>query len=317
MANGTNGRQGEARWSGLVGGGGRTASRAGEHEESPTASRLSHDGLASDFWTRATSNGSMKLHLAFGLLGCLTLLAETPPTFEVAVIKPNRTGAMNRGFRRAGPGALNAINDSLKMLIAYAYDVRDYQIEGGPSWLDSESYDITAKSEAGADDDLKTNAERTARLRLRVQALLADRFHLTLHRTTRELPMFQLVVAKSGSKLTPSTSAQSDMWTNGHHLEAHQATMESFCKVMLQGELGKWVADKTGLTGTFDFKMDWAPDVGQRRSPGEEVGVASAPGADGPSFFTALQEQLGLKLEPTRGPVEVLVIDGAERPSEN
>src|ERR1700753_2598129 len=104
----------------------------------------------------------MRLLLALGLLGGLTYLAAAPPTFEVAVIKPNKTGALNRGFRRAGPGELNALNDSLKMLIEYAYDLRDYQIEGGPKWLDSESYDILAKPEAGADEDLKTNAERIA-----------------------------------------------------------------------------------------------------------------------------------------------------------
>jgi uncharacterized protein (TIGR03435 family) len=259
----------------------------------------------------------MKLLLAFGLFGGLTYLAAAPPTFEVAVIKPNKTGAGNRGFRRAGPGELNALNDSLKMLIAYAYDVRDYQIEGGPSWIDSESYDILAKPEAGVDDDLKTNAERTARLRLRVQALLADRFQLKLHRTTRELPMFALVVAKNGSKLKPSTSTRSESISNGHHLSCERVTMETFCKVMLQGELGRWVADKTGLTGEFDFTMDWAPDEGRRRFPGEEAGAASTPGGDGPSFFTALQEQLGLKLEPQKGPVEVLVVDSAAFPSEN
>jgi bla regulator protein BlaR1 len=259
----------------------------------------------------------MKLIFALELLGVMTHLAAAPPTFEVAVIKPNKTGAGNRGFRRAAPGELNALNDSLKMLIAYAYDVRDYQIEGGPNWIDSESYDILAKSEAGADDDLKTNVERTARLRLRVQALLADRFQLKLHRTTKDLPMFALVVAKNGSKLKASTSTRSESVSNGHHLSCVKVTMEAFCKTMLQGELGRRVSDKTGLAGEFDFTMDWAPDEGSRRTPAEEAGVASTPGREGPSFFTALQEQLGLKLEPQKGPVEVLVVDSAAFPSEN
>ena len=122
--------------------------------------------------------------MAVGLAVALVAHAEGP-TFEVAAIKVNKTESRNSGFRRAGPGQLNATNASLKLLIEYAYDVRDYQLTGGPNWLDTERYDILAKPPADADADIKTTAEQTARLRQRVQALLADRFQLTLHRTTK------------------------------------------------------------------------------------------------------------------------------------
>ena len=152
--------------------------------------------------------------------------------------------------------------------------------------------------------------------RLRVQALLADRFKLSVHRTTKELPMFSLVIGKNGPKVQASTSTSADLISNGHHLSCHKGSMAYFCKVFLQSELGRFVVDKTGLQGEYDFTLDWASDIGQRKAPGNPE-EASTPGADGPSLFTALQEQLGLKLEPEKGPVEILVIDRAERASEN
>ncbi len=264
------------------------------------------------------NHSSRGLKSLFRLLIGIGLVSSVPAqTFEVASIKPNRTGARNSGFRRAGEGELNATNITLKRLIAYAYDVQDYQISGGPNWLDSERYDILAKPESSAESRPETAAARTALLRLRVQALLAERFQLVLHRTTKELPMFALVVGKNGPKLSETKQSQSELLTNGHHLTCQKVSMATFAKVFLQGQMGRSVQDRTGLTGEFDFTLDWVPDEGQRRAPGEEAGGTSSPGGDGPSFFTALQEQLGLKLEPEKGPVEILVVDGAERASEN
>jgi uncharacterized protein (TIGR03435 family) len=206
---------------------------------------------------------------------------------------------MNSGFKRAAPGALNATNVSLKKLITYAYDLQDYQITGDAGWMESERYDILAKGEPGPD---------SARLiRQRVQTLLADRFQLAFHRTTKELPTFDLTVAKKGPKLKETTATQMELVTNGHHLTCQKVSMAQFAKVFLQGQLHRSVVDRTELKGEYDFTMDWAPD---------EAG-AEAPAGDGPSFFTALQEQLGLRVEPGKGPVEILVIDRAERPSEN
>jgi uncharacterized protein (TIGR03435 family) len=238
---------------------------------------------------------------------CLAICARLQgdvATFEVASIKPNRSGAANSGFRQAGPGELNATNVTLKMLIAYAYDVRDYQISGGPGWLDSERYDVLAKPEQSVE------AGGREVLRSRVQALLADRFQLTLHRATKELPMFALVVGKGGSKLNATKSSRTELVSNGHHLDCQKVSMESFAKVFLQGELRRSVKDMTGITGEFDFTLDWARDEAQ---PGAEP----ASRVDGASLFTALQEQLGLRLEGSKGPVEILVIDRAERASGN
>jgi uncharacterized protein (TIGR03435 family) len=247
---------------------------------------------------------SIHIVLAAGLMIAPSGHAQT---FEVASIKPNRTGARNSGFRRAGPGELNATNVTLKMLIAYAYDIRDYQISGGPNWLDSDRYDILAKPEITAETVAEKPADRNALLRLRVRSLLSDRFQLTLHPSTKELPRFALIVGKNGPKLNASTSSASELVTNGHHLTCQKVTIDAFAKVFLQGQLGRSVVNKTGIPGEFDFIMDWAPD-----QPDGESG-----NSEGPSFFTALQEQLGLKLEPDKGPVEILVIDRAERASEN
>ena len=254
--------------------------------------------------------------LAIGLTVAILAHAEGP-TFEVAAIKVNKTESRNSGFRRAGPGQLNATNASLKMLIEYAYDVRDYQLTGGPNWLDTERYDILAKPPADADADIKTAAERTAHLRQRVQALLADRFQLTLHRTTKELPIYALTVAKNGPKgLKEPDGSASDLIDNGHHLTCHKVSIEMMAKVFLQGALGRPVVDHTGIKGEFDFTLDWVADVGVRRPPGE-AGAEPVALPEGPSLFTALQEQLGLKLEPQKGPVEILVVDRVEKPSEN
>ncbi len=234
------------------------------------------------------------------------------PAFEVAAIKPNHSGAGNSGFRRAGAGELNAINITLKRLIAYAYDLQDYQITGGANWLESERYDILAKPPSG-EALPSTNTERTAQLRLRVRALLSDRFQLTFHKTTKELPIFVLLVGKNGPKLNEAKAGDMELLTNGHHLTCRKVPVERFAGVFLQGQLRRSVIDKTGLQGDFDFTLDWTPDEGPGKAPGAE---SASPG-DAPSFFTALQEQLGLKLEPAKGPVEILVIDRAERASEN
>ncbi len=240
---------------------------------------------------------------AFLLAGMAPASLARAQAFDVASIKPNQTGAKNSGFRRAPAGELNATNVTLKTLIECAYDVRDYQVSGGPNWLDSDRYDILAKSESG---------DGTAATRLRVQALLSDRFQLTLHRTSRELPVFALLVAKNGPKLRPSKDDRSELVTNGHHLTCQKISVASFARIFLQGQLGRSVLDKTGLEGEFDFTLDWAPDLGERKNSTEVDQLV-----DGPSLFTALQEQLGLKLEPQKGPVEILVIDHAGRASEN
>jgi bla regulator protein BlaR1 len=231
-----------------------------------------------------------------------------PPTFEVASIKPSDPAA--RGTRvQLDRGRFTGSNLTVKFLMQYSYEVRDFQIQGGPGWIGTEGYDISAKGGGDAKgDDLKPM----------VQALLADRFKLALHRSTKELPIYALVVAKGGPKMKISARAGdergSGMRIGRGQLEVQQVKMAELA-TQLARTLGRSVIDRTELTGEYDFKLEWTPDEAQ---PGiaKEPGTIQMEGA-GPSIFTALQEQLGLKLESTKGPVEILVVDRAERPSAN
>jgi uncharacterized protein (TIGR03435 family) len=154
---------------------------------------------------------------------------------------------------------------------------------------------------------------------LMLQDLLADRFHLKLTREAKEMPIFALVLAKSGAKLKESTVGEDGrrMQTGRGRIEVQGIDMASLAN-MLSQQLGRTVVDKTGLTGNYDFKLEWTPDLGQPQGPKEIGGAETAPPDSlGPTIFTALQEQLGLKLESTKGPVEILVIERVEKPSEN
>jgi uncharacterized protein (TIGR03435 family) len=233
--------------------------------------------------------------------------------FGVASIKPNRSGDLNSGFRRFVGGELNTTNITLKMLISFAYDLPQDRILQGPSWLDSEKYDILAKP-----DPDPGHAVDNSRLvvRLRTQALLADRFKLALHKDMRQLTIFKLLVDKDGPKHLDAAKGGAPDWVNnGRHVDCQALTMELFAKGFLTEQMRSPVIDETGIKGSFDFSMGWVPD---EHSPGKPEGEPSpASGPSGPSFFTALREQLGLKLEAGKGPVEVLIVDHAERPSQN
>ena len=243
-----------------------------------------------------------------------TIAASTPP-FAVASIKPNRSGDRNSGFRRFTGGQLNALNISLRMLIAFAYDLPENRILQGPGWLDSDRYDILAKPDP---DGSRPGDRSMGATRLRTQALLADRFKLVLHKETRQFPIFKLLVDKDGPKhLQPAQGNSPDLVSNGHHVTCQAASMAFFAKIFLTGELGGPVLDETGITGNFDFSMDWAPAPDLQRRPPDAGDVPTASDPSGPSLVTALREQLGLKLEAGKGPVEVLIVDRVEKASEN
>ena len=231
----------------------------------------------------------MKRHILFFLLAA-TLFAQRP-SFEVATIKPNdpvKNPGGGAGWSNSKSG-LKAFG-SLHALIKQAYGVEDTQISGGPNWLTHDMFEINAKPSAPASAD---------ELRLMLQTLLSERFKLTLHRETRQLPVYSLVLTKSGSKLQP---ADGDVRGVSSGPALLRGTMDTAAIARnLTSTLGRTVIDNTGLKGSYKFAMTWAADD------------QSA----GPSLFTVIQEQLGLKLESTKGPVEVLVIDHAEPPSEN
>jgi uncharacterized protein (TIGR03435 family) len=236
----------------------------------------------------------------------------SPPKFEVASIKPADPNV--RGFRiQTDPGGRYiATGVTVKFLITQAYGVRNFQVSGAPGWTDSARYDINAKGEIRIED-------KPGQMDLMLQDLLADRFHLKLTREAKEMPIFALVLAKSGAKLKESTVGEDGrrMQTGRGRIEVQGIDMASLAN-MLSQQLGRTVVDKTGLTGNYDFKLEWTPDLGQPQGPKEIGGAETAPpDSPGPTIFTALQEQLGLKLESTKGPVEILVIERVEKPSEN
>ena len=202
----------------------------------------------------------------------------------------------------------------MRSIIEMAYDLRTFQILGGPRWLDADRYDITAKNDAALQS--LSHPERVKEMRLRLQNLLADRFQLQVHRETREMPEYTLVVAKNGSKLKePDAATVGDgISTNCGVMKGTRTTLSNLV-VTLSRQLGRPVLDHTGLSARYDFEMTFAPEsgCGSRQADGTNPDAT----LDRPSIFTAVQEQLGLKLEPIKGPVEVIVIDRVEKPDAN
>ncbi|MGA8593908.1 MAG: M56 and DUF3738 domain-containing protein [Bryobacteraceae bacterium] len=228
------------------------------------------------------------------------------PSFEVASIKPNKSGSFHSHLSDTD-GRLTANNVSLRDYIERAFAVRAYQISG-PEWLKSARYDIAAKPESRVNDE---------QFREMMQALLADRFKLVVHREQKIFPVYALVVAKNGPQLeSVQSSGHSSANTNRGHLTVQGMSMAQFAEV-LSRQTDRPVVDATGLKGAYNFKLEWTPDDKQSNRP-EQADEAVTKASDAPSIFTAVEEQLGLKLEPRKAPAEILVIDHVEKvPTEN
>jgi uncharacterized protein (TIGR03435 family) len=224
-------------------------------------------------------------------------------TFDVVSIKPS--DPKNTGFAvRPDPNNFTMIGASLKFLVQYAYDLHGFQIEGAPAWMTSTRFDIVAKTDTTSAPAQSQDLEATLKLvRTRLQSLLADRFQLRAHKGTMEMPVYGLVVAKGGPKLQASTN-NTGFSTGRGQFVCSDSSMDDLA-ALLSGVMDRMVLDQTRLTGDYKFSLKWTPDDSPNPNP------------DLPGLFTAIQEQLGLKLIPTKGPVEVLIIDHAERPSEN
>jgi uncharacterized protein (TIGR03435 family) len=270
---------------------------------------------------------------AYGLSG----QSADAPRFDVASIKLHTSGVTRHGVQ-ALPGGLHAENSSVRLLMQNAYAAQAFQIVGGPGWVDSAGYDVEAKAVG--------NPSRS-QIWLMLQSLLEDRFQLKVHRETKELPVYALIAAKSGLKLrmpqegacvslTPDASASD--WAGGRlpppgevrtplarcgsvnvvllpsgaRMQGGKIAMPEFIRILSMA-LGSPVVDKTGFTELFDVRLDFLPDETTAALPAPP----SPPDNPSPSILAALQEQLGLKLESTKGPVEVLVIDRVGRPTEN
>jgi uncharacterized protein (TIGR03435 family) len=260
-----------------------------------------------------------RIAVAVAAMAAIALSQE----FEVASIKPNMSGDRRVGIQMAPGGRYVASGINTKFLIQQAYGVRDYQIQGGPRWLDTDRFDINAKAAGGE--------FKREHMGIMMQKLLADRFQLKIRRETKELPVYSLLVAKGGSKLKPRAAEGGEsrpMFRMGRgQINAQNVGMAMFVNELAR-QAGRNVIDNTGLTGNFDVKLEWTPEPGQGggglfggpAGPGGPGGDGPRPAPadpNGPTLFTAIQEQLGLKLEPAKGPVEIIVIDSVEKPSEN
>lgn len=286
---------------------------------------------------------AVMLPVAIEILNALTLWAQSAavpkPHFEVASIKRNVSGSLGERFNPLPGGRLIIENVPLRLLIQNAYDVFPFQVSAGPGWIDSDRYDVDAKADG--------NPSIPEMIGPMLAGLLEDRFRLKVHRETKQSPVYTLTVAKGGLKLPES---KAECWVehdvngrpsppptpgdpplppcgrvmgrlspSGALLEGRSASVGSLI-FTLSHLLNRTIIDKTGFAGTFDIHLEFALDqalggIGTPGGPSAPPEVAA--NVSKPSIFTALQEQLGLKLESDRGAVEILVIDHVEKPSEN
>jgi uncharacterized protein (TIGR03435 family) len=297
------------------------------------------------------SRQSQPSHSAIAIISTLALLATAAGfaqtsgqkmEFEVASVRPNVSGDARSGFGAEPGGRFNAVNMPLAALIRHAYQIQERQLVGAPQWMFDERYDITAKADKEFPATVPGGPPNPAMMMVR--SLLADRFKLKMHSESRQFDIYSLVPVRNdgtlGSKLTRSmvdcaalAAAQRDnppppdaaptsscvFRVFPGYVAAAGSTMSRLA-VALTSFAGRLVVDRTNLAGGFDFELKWTPDQLPLRAPGTPAdrpirfnGVEIP--LDGPSLFTAIQEQLGLKLDPARGPVEVLVIDHVERPT--
>jgi uncharacterized protein (TIGR03435 family) len=276
-----------------------------------------------DFSPRASMRRVVVSGIA--LLGCVIAgalaprviaFAQTRPAFEVASVKPTHPNVITEVDLVASGGRLTATNLSLQMLIASAYGLEVYQVSGGPNWVRTDRFDITAKAaeDLGQDQSLITalgRREMPRTMALMLQSLLAGRFHLQVRHETKAGTTYALIAAKNGPHLQETKDHTQPPYLGLHQgsqgiqwfeLRGRRASMPLLAERLGRFTLHAPVVDQTGITGEFDFKIEYSPGDPQ-------------PDA-GPSIFTAIQD-LGLKLEPQHGELEVLVIDHAEKPDAN
>jgi len=270
-----------------------------------------------------------------------------PPTFDVVSIKRDTSNTNFIGIGGQSVDRWTGMNVSAKILIEVAYNVKDFQISGGPSWIDSEKFDVEAKVDDSVVEQLQKlpRMEQEQQKALMLRPMLADRFKLEVSHASKDLPVYALVVAKGGPKLqevpppdpqsgpapAPPTSPgggpssippggmRMSMNPGGQaSLTVHAARIANLAN-MLSRQLGRIVLDQTGLKGTYDYTLQFTSEAGLGGGPLPPGGGDPNSNADtgGTSIYTALQEQLGLRLETTKAPVDTITIDHIEEPSEN
>jgi uncharacterized protein (TIGR03435 family) len=234
-----------------------------------------------------------------------------------------------------GPdGRFIAAGVTMKRLVCMAYGLQDFQLEGAPGWFTSERFVIQAKSESNVEEQFpKLNDEQRMLLgKQMVQAMLSERFKLSMRQESKEVPILGMVIAKNGPKLHEATPGDTYpnglkdsngvghagmMTFNGTHLTAQGAKLDNLAS-FLSGQLNEIVQNKTGLDGKYDFTLEWSPETERPNGPQQGGEASNSVAMDsGPSLFTAINEQLGLKLEPQKSFVPVYVVVTAEKPTEN
>jgi uncharacterized protein (TIGR03435 family) len=262
---------------------------------------------------------------------------KVPLTYEAASVKPNKEGGQGSSIRRQPGGRLTATNFPLRALITFAYQIQGFQLVGDPSWIRNENFDIVAKMEGDPPPAMPGTGPDPHMVAMRT--LLAERFKLVVHRETREMDIYALVLArpdgKPGPGLKPTTTDCSALMAAARggpppgpppgpnspvtcgmrgfpgRLVVNSMPLSLFAN-NLSGQVQRVVVDRTGLSGGWDFEITYAPEQPLNPPPGVEFPAADP---NAPSLFTAIQEQLGLKLQSTKGAVEVLVVDSIERPT--
>jgi uncharacterized protein (TIGR03435 family) len=291
----------------------------------------------------STASGLIALLIA-PVLSAQQAPDPSPPSFEAASVKPNKSGDPGQFIRRQPGGRVSVTNMPVRQLIVFAYQLQPAQVIGGPNWMASDRFDVVAKMEGDPAPVMPGSGPDPIQLAMRT--LLADRFKLAAHKETRDLDVYALVMAKPGGKpgpsLKPSTQDCSPQALQGRRgspppgLPGPPGPDVPFLCGMrgtpgrlqlggfplsqlangLQGLAGRMIIDRTGLSGNWDAELTFMPE-GRGLPPGAPPPGVELPPIDpnAPTLFTALQEQLGLKLESTKAPVEVLVIDSVQQPT--
>jgi len=236
-----------------------------------------------------------------GITPVKPMAADAHPSFAVATIKPHDPASNSQGFHNAGD-RISIRNESITSLMMFAYSINKHQVIDLPAWAETSSYDIEGKTDIAGEPNLRQQQEM-------IQNLLADRFHLKMHRDQRELPVYAIQVAKGGAKLTAAAKPEDQPNQQGYSHGTEMTQTYTNCSIPnfilgMQFFLDRPVVDQTGLTGHYDFTFHYTADEVHATDP-------NAP----PGLFTAVQEQLGLKFEPTKAPVEVFAIDHLEMPT--
>jgi uncharacterized protein (TIGR03435 family) len=270
--------------------------------------------------------------VAIGLLNPARAQEQPAQTFEVASIKPSDPAKRNIMIRFSPNFTAEGV--TARALLDESYEVHDFQIEGLPKWAESDRYDISAKVDSADEGQFppgKMSDEQFDAMakvnRARIRALLADRFQLKLHNVTKEMPVYELVVTKNGPKLQETKNQEPGhrrgLMMRPGELTGADANMQFLARVISQ-ETSRVVIDKTRLTGRYDFTLHYTPERRMGAPPSADGGPGPSPemkvpdsDTNGPPLVTALQEQLGLKLQPAKGPVDTLVVDHIEKPSPN